>query len=506
MTHPYRQQLSNSLGEDINVVNQNDYKILPHQILADQSQRKNPHPFLRNLPADVSKSLESLHLSSAPTTPINKSFDNESTVSKDTSISPDSLNVTNNTNTNNTNITNGIRKMLTDTHDSPIQDYFEKAVHRSMASETENARPRKRSNSVANLIHPVLHSNPDPESNPSQEPNPVNHLPIEDSIEMYRQNAKKTKDPQTLLIFAQILIKTALMKNDNKLTQRERDKYIDEAHSALKKAAKAGLTEAQYYLGDAFSVGLFNKGKPDLSKSLMHFESAGKSRHAESAYRTAICYKKGWGCTRDARKVVKYLEIAAMNNHPVAMMEYGIYAFHGLMSFPDDVNTKKQGISWLRRATESATELSCGAPYELALIYMNGFKDIVIPDTKYAIKLLFKAANLGHAKSASMLGKFYEIGDIVEQNADLSIHFYNMGATLGDVDGMMGLCSWYFVGSSNLQQDYNEAFAWALRAADLKHVKAMLLLEKFYTMGLGCEKNIKLANYWAELAKSQNKK
>lgn len=336
----------------------------------------------------------------------------------------------------------------------------------------------------------------------------VNLLPMGTSIEMYRKNAKKTKDPEILLSFAQILIRTSLSKrSDNPLSEKEKEKYLDEAFLALKKSSKSGCIEAQYYLGDAFSVGLFSKGKPELNKSLTYFESAAKARHAESAYRTAMCYKKGWGCTRDARKVVKYLEIAAINNHPVAMMEYGIYAFHGLMSFPEDVNTKKKGISWLRRATECATELSCGAPYELALIYMNGFKDIVIKDTNYAVKLLFMASNLGHAKSATMLGKFYEIGDIVEANADLSIHFYNMSANLGDADGMIGLCSWYFVGSEHLPQDYDEAFAWAYLAAEnYRHHKAMLLMERFYEFGVGCEKDLQKSKYWGDLARKQEKK
>lgn len=399
----------------------------------------------------------------------------------------------------------------------------------------ENFTVHKKTKSVLNLLHPVYNNSENPietdnktetngghdntiksteqsdnKINSSQIPNNsnVNLLPLGTSIDMYRQNAKKTKDPETIFTFAQILIRTALSKrSDNPLTAKDREEYLNEAFIALKKASKLGSIEAQYYLGDAYSVGLFNNGKPDLNKSLTCFESAAKAKHAESAYRTAMCYKKGWGCTRDARKAVKYLEIASLNNHPVAMMEYGIYAFHGLMSFPDDMNTKKKGISWLRRATECATELSCGAPYELALIYLNGFKDIVIKDTNYAIKLLFKASSLGHGKSASMLGKFYEIGDIVEQNADLSIHFYNMSANLGDVDGIMGLCSWYFVGSEHLPQDFDEAFAWAYRAAEnYKHIKAMLLLKRFYELGVGCDKDLKKSKYWGDLAKSLEKK
>lgn len=327
----------------------------------------------------------------------------------------------------------------------------------------------------------------------------------EDAFQLYSKNARKSKDPEVLLSYAELSLQRALsIKPVDKTEEKLKKKYLSEAHDALKRSSRLGLPESQYLLGDAYSVGIF--GKPDLAKALSYFEIAGKNRHTESAYRAAVCYRKGWGCHQDARKSVRYIEIAAMNNHPVAMMEYGIYCFHGLMGLSDDVNVKKQGINWLSRATEVATELSCTAPYELALIHLTGFKDIVIQDTSYAIRLLFQAANLGHSKSASMLGKFYEIGDIVDANSDLSIHFYTMSALNGDVEGMMGLCSWYFVGTEHLEQDYDEAFAWALRAAEKGLPKAMLLLKRFYSLGIGCDKNLERSEYWGKLAEKISNK
>ncbi|QPG76156.1 hypothetical protein FOA43_003542 [Brettanomyces nanus] len=331
----------------------------------------------------------------------------------------------------------------------------------------------------------------------------VNMLPTETSVEMYRKNAHKTSDSEVLFSFAKMLIKTAMVRSKGKkspISEETREEYLLEAHSSLKKVCRTGYLEAQHFLGDAYSIGLFSKGKPDTRKALNYFETAGKGRHAESAYRTAVCYRKGWGCTPDSRKVVKFVEIAAMKSHPVAMMEYGIYLFHGLMGLPEDVTTKKKGISWLKRATEAATQLSCGAPYELAMIYMYGYKDIVIKDVNYAVKLLFQAANLGHAKSAALLGKFYEMGEIVESNADLSIHFYNMAAELGNSEGMMGLCSWYFVGSEKLPKDYGEAFTWAQKAAEKGDLRAMLSLRRFYELGIGCKKDLEKASHWAKQA------
>ncbi|ODV84746.1 hypothetical protein CANARDRAFT_200100 [[Candida] arabinofermentans NRRL YB-2248] len=326
-------------------------------------------------------------------------------------------------------------------------------------------------------------------------------LSIESLLEMYTKNSLKTRDPNIQFTYAQVLIRSYVTLDINSIEDLKTTKvYLQEAEEALKRSSRGGCIEAQYLLGDLYSVGLF--GKPDLQSSLFFFEIAGKSKHAESAYRAALCYKNGWGCFPDSRKVIRYFEIAALNNHPIAMMELGRYCFHGLMGMPDDNSTKRLGISWLKRATEVASDLSCSSPYELGLIFLNGFKDIVIKDTAYAIKLFFKAANLGHSKSASLLGRIYETGEIVEFNPELSIHFYNMAAELGDPEGMMGLSSWYFVGSQNLDQDEDEAFAWAFKAAELGSIKGMRSLARYYERGVGCTPNRKKCAFWNEKAKA----
>ena len=353
----------------------------------------------------------------------------------------------------------------------------------------------------------------------------VNLLPTEASIDSYRRNAAKTKDPEVLYTFAKVLIKAVILAQGNGaqgnsaqgisaqgtsanapcFSAEKSAQFLEEANGALRKAAKCGYHDAEYLLGDAYSIGLFKNGVRDNRKALKYFEAGAKAKHPEAAYRTAVCYRKGWGCTPDARKVVKYTEIAALNAHPVAMMEYGMYLFHGMMGLPADINTKKSGLGWLKRATECATEASCGAPYELATIYLHGFKDILIKDEKYAVRLLYQAAALGHAKSAALLGKYYEIGDKVAPDAALSIHFYNVAAELGDAAGMMGLCSWYFAGSERMPQDYDEAFAWAERAAAKRDLRAMLSLARFYEAGIGCAKDMSLSRQWAQRAEERRR-
>lgn len=107
------------------------------------------------------------------------------------------------------------------------------------------------------------------------------------------------------------------------------------------------------------------------------------------------------------------------------MYKLGVYSFYGRMGLPaNDMNTKKMGIKWLTRAANVATELTAAAPYELGKLYYNGFEDIVLIDKKYGLELFAQAAALGHLQSAAILGHHYEIGEIVPQDSNLSIHYY----------------------------------------------------------------------------------
>lgn len=487
--HPYK-QLAPQSTESLSV-DGIPPSALSTAVTLEPKKKGAQHPFLRQLPPELTKSLEQLrppHISglySADTTADDSEASARDIIDKYSKFPPP-----------NTSDILGDLEFMENGNDTNVST--------TRSEESIKIPPP----SPVGISHfKPLETPPDSSNN-----NSIHHsrtpsgslLSVGDSLALYGENAKKSKDPDVLLSYAQILIKSVLSDNET-ISNNDKVKYLDQAHTLLKRAIKLGGIESQYYLGDAYFCGLFNKGKPEYSKALSCFESAGKSKHAESAYRTSICYRKGLGCSRDARKVIKFLEIASMNEHPVAMMEYGIYCFHGLMGMPEDTNTKKKGISWLRRANECATPLSCGAPYELALIYMNGFRDIIIKDVQYSIKLLFKATNLGHSKSAVVLGKAYEVGDVVQANADLSIHFYSIATELRDPEGMMGLCSWYFVGSENLPKDYHEAFKWALKAAEMNNSKAMLLLQRFYKMGLGCDRDETKSQYWSNEAKKIEK-
>lgn len=332
------------------------------------------------------------------------------------------------------------------------------------------------------------------------------------TIEMYRQNVKKSKDPEVLFQYAQYMLQTALtIESSNALVQDSEKEgnvsqsdlklqFLKEAQGYLKKLSIKGYSDAQYLLADGYSSGAF--GKIENKEAFVLFQAAAKHGHIESAYRASHCLEEGLGTTRDSRKSVNFLKFAASRNHPSAMYKLGLYSFYGRMGLPSDVNTKLNGVKWLSRAAARANELTAAAPYELAKIYHEGFLDVVIPDEKYAMELYIQAASLGHVPSATLLAQIYETGnDTVGQDTSLSVHYYTQAALKGDPVAMLGLCAWYLLGAEPaFEKDENEAFQWALRAANAGFPKAQFTLGYFYEHGKGCDRNMEYAWKWYEKA------
>ncbi|KAI0391791.1 HCP-like protein [Xylariaceae sp. FL0594] len=336
-------------------------------------------------------------------------------------------------------------------------------------------------------------------------------LSTQKTLEMYRQNVKKTNDFSIQYSFAVFLISTAqelgLGHEDSarkKPVSKEgvRDDGVEsspaellrEAKSILTKLASGGYPFAQYYLADGYASGLFNKGKEDYSAAFPLFVLAAKHGHAESAYRAGLCYEFGWGCRKDPAKAVQFLRSAASKNHPGAMTRLGKACLSGDLG----ENRYREGIKWLKRATESADSMYNSAPYLMGTMYETGYGDDIFKDESYAAELFTQAAELGHAEAGFRMGDAYEHGKLnCPRDPALSVHFYTGAAQRGHAGAMMGLCAWYLVGAEPiLEKDEEEAYEWARRAAERDLVKAQYTVGYFTEMGIGCRRDALEANVW----------
>lgn len=318
-------------------------------------------------------------------------------------------------------------------------------------------------------------------------------LSSQKTLEMYRQNVKKTSDFSIQYSFAVFLISTAQeqgldfsetkKKPSSKPDHSPSGSYVAgsesdphelvrEARAILQKLANAGYPFAQYYLADGYASGLFSKGREDYNSAFPLFVLAAKHGHAESAYRTGLCYEFGWGCRKDPAKAVQFLRTAASKRHPGAMTRLGKACLSG------DLGEKRyrEGLKWLKLATESADTMYNAAPFHLGCLYETGYGDDIFKDEGYAAELFTQAADLGHPEASFRMGDAYEHGKLnCPRDPALSVHFYTGAAERGHAGAMMGLCAWYMVGAEPvLEKDEEEAYEWARRSAEMGKLRCFL--------------------------------
>ncbi|KAL9102918.1 MAG: hypothetical protein Q9163_001978 [Psora crenata] len=331
------------------------------------------------------------------------------------------------------------------------------------------------------------------------------------TLEMYRANVKKTNDPTIQYEFAVFMVNAAVdVANDDDQPPTDADQgstssqadLLREARHILQKLSDRSYPFAQYYLGDGYASGLFNKGVPDNDRAFPLFVAASKHGHAEAGYRAALCYEFGWGCRKDVQKAVQFYRQSASKNHPGAMARLGRAC---LMSDMGLGNRYREGLKWLKRAAESADPQYNSAPYELGLLHETGYGDDIFQDPSYAAQLFTQSADLGHVEANYRLGDSYEHGKLnCPKDPALSVHFYTGAAQRGHPLAMMALCAWYMVGAEPvLEKDENEAYEWARKAAGTGLPKAEYAVGYFTEMGIGCRRDPLEANVWYVKAADQ---
>ncbi|EEH17638.2 hypothetical protein PABG_00201 [Paracoccidioides brasiliensis Pb03] len=384
-------------------------------------------------------------------------------------------------------------------------------VHARAVSAHSTASPDTRPLSFVDLLNvPYPQAPPGPKtlSHDHLRPSVGNNASLlshKQTFDMYLANVKKTNDPGAQFEFAVFMINASQKQEDDqnstdsprpeKSEDISRADLLREAKNILQRLSDRSYPYAQYYLADGLASGLFNKGKKDDDKAFPYFIAASKHGHAEAGYRAALCYEFGLGSRQDGAKAVQFYRQAASKNHPGAMLRLGKACLNGEMGL---VKRYREGITWLKRAAESADRQYNSAPYELGLLHETGYGDDVFQDETYSAQLFTKSAELGHAEAAYRMGDAYEHGRLnCPVDPALSVHFYTCASQQGHALAMMALCAWFMVGAEPLlSKDECEAYEWARRAAELGLPKAEYAVGYFTEMGIGCRRDPLEANVW----------
>ncbi|CAO1620098.1 unnamed protein product [Sympodiomycopsis kandeliae] len=325
------------------------------------------------------------------------------------------------------------------------------------------------------------------------------------TLELYRQNAKKTNDPDLIYELAVFMIDASKSMAEGApaptgatgaAALSTKDEIIKEAIGLLKKIAERGHPDAQYFLADCYANGIGSpKNKQDFDRAYPLFVLAAKHGHPDAAYRAGTCCEKGWGCRRDAGKALQFYRKASSQSHPGSMYRLATAELNGELGLK---RSAKEGVKWLKRSAENATPEFPHALHELALLHERGIDNVLFVDPEYSCELLAQAGEMGYAPSAYKLGVNYEYGRMgCPQDAGLSIHMYNIAAQQNHKEACFALTAWYLVGAPGiLPQSDTEAFLWAKKAAEQGLAKAEYAVGYFTEMGIGTVKDLKEAKAW----------
>lgn len=331
-------------------------------------------------------------------------------------------------------------------------------------------------------------------------PNPVTPDELEHLRAVYKSNSG---DQEAGLKYAKRLVEASdtLVPGipDPKARSRARERYLADAHKALKKLANGSNKDAMFFYADCLGRGLFGH-EPDNKEAFTLYQSAAKLGHAQAAYRTAVCceigHEDGGGTRRDPLKAIQWYKRSATLGDTPAMYKMGMILLKGLLGQP---RNPREAIGWLKRAADQADGDNPHSLHELGLLYESAApEDVIIRDEAYAFSLFRQAAELGYKFSQFRLGCAYEYGLMgCPIDPRLSIMWYSKAAVQQEHQAELALSGWYLTGSEGvLQQSDTEAYLWARKAAMAGLAKAEYAMGYFTEVGIGTTGNMDDAKRW----------
>jgi TPR repeat protein len=292
---------------------------------------------------------------------------------------------------------------------------------------------------------------------------------------------------------------------DAKTTQRNREKYLNDAYKRVKDLVRNAYPEAQFYMAECYGTGELGL-EVDAKEAFQLYQAAAKGGHAAASFRTAVSCEigpeEGGGTRRDYPKAVQWYRRAAALGDVAAMFKLGIILLRGLLGVPRNVG---EAVTWLKRAAERADIDNPHALHELATLHEPtnndpAIREKVLPDEPYALSLFKQAADFGFRRSQFRLGQAYEYGSLgLDIDNRASIAWYTKAAAQGEHQAELALSGWYLTGAEGiLEQSDMEAYLWARKAAQSEPplAKAMFAMGYFTEQGIGCPKSLEEAKRW----------
>ncbi|KAK8883837.1 hypothetical protein M9Y10_042936 [Tritrichomonas musculus] len=309
------------------------------------------------------------------------------------------------------------------------------------------------------------------EENVIQDNNEIDNLIMNDDVHidvnqiLYNKKEEEEEEEENEMPFNKDLPHNAQSYNIAKDTQ------IDMYQLSLQKAKKGNPKELFEY-GILLYTGA-NSVKQNIPRSIEIIREAAQYKSVDAYYFLGMHYFDGSdGFELNLKESRHYIKLAADEGHPLSLFYMGFYDQRGLEMYPPGIDLK----------TVTSNE-----------------KYIWPADKKEGFKYSKKAAEKGHAMSAIMVARMYEVGVKPSNDSDFSLKkdeslatkYYKMAADSGDLSSMVkiGLRAEEGIG---MKKDPNLAVRYIKTASRLGDMHAMFKLGNFLFKGMyGLKKNQK---------------
>lgn len=237
-------------------------------------------------------------------------------------------------------------------------------------------------------------------------------------------------------------------------------------------------------------------------------DDSGEVTDAEDLFELGVKYYSGEGVRQNYEKAAEYFLKAAEQGKPLAQAFLGEMYLNGTGLAQDS----KKAFKWYMKAAEQGVPES---QYNVGIMYYNG--EGVERDFNAAAEWYKKAADQGYASAQLNLGRMFLLGEGVPQNMLEAERLYKRSAAQGNENAKKSLkmlaekllelaetgephaqvliAGNYMLGTG-VEQSYDEALKWYMKAAEQGNADAKYVLGEIYECGEGVEKNYETAFKW----------
>lgn len=262
------------------------------------------------------------------------------------------------------------------------------------------------------------------------------------------------------------------------------EKNEKKAFSYYEKAAALGDADGIVKVGRAYMNGI--DVPADYQKSMYYFEKAAEEDHAEAMVLTAYQYENGKGVKVDYEKALEWLARAQCSCR---------LRLEGELSEKDRnyYESLLQDVDRQRSHCESA-----------ACMELIGREDCPMERRQQAFSRLSELAHeKGDLRAQVSMGILYEEGTFVGQDEHKALEYYLMAAQNGSTGAMNNIGN-FFLHGKGVEKDYDKAFAWYQKAAELSgNAAAQCSLGMCYQYGYGTKVDYEKARCFYALSAKQ---